>query len=159
MLPWLTHCTCHFSWDALGSCLWWHAALPFYDLIWPRTRLSSTMFLGNLDFLYLSSDISFSSARALSLVQSGPGLPNSLTPHPLFYIYFRETQMSVLRTLINNPFKESFYGKWKKKKIINILTAFFIFHKSGIKTFLKSLVGPTIHVREGSTHLWYSGST
>ena len=38
--------------------------------------------------------------------------------------------------LVNNPFKEKFYGKWKKK-VINILTAFFIPHKSGIKNFLK----------------------
>ena len=29
-----------------------------------------------------------------------------------------------LRVMVNNPFKESFYGK--KKKTINILTAFFI---------------------------------
>ena len=45
--------------------------------------------------------------------------------------------MSALRTLINNPFKENFYRKRKKKKAINILTVFFIFYKSGIKTFLK----------------------
>ena len=41
---------------------------------------------------------------------------------------------STFRTLVNNPFKESFY---KKKKIINILITFFIFHKNGIKTSLK----------------------
>ena len=40
---------------------------------------------------------------------------------------------SVLRTLIKNPVTESFYGK---KKTINILTAFFIFHKSDVKIFL-----------------------
>ena len=41
-----------------------------------------------------------------------------------------------LRELVNNPFKKSFY---EKKKVINILTPFFffIFHKSGVKTFLK----------------------
>ena len=42
---------------------------------------------------------------------------------------------SALRVLLNNPFKENFYEQWKK--VINILTVFFIFHKSGIKTFLK----------------------
>ena len=46
---------------------------------------------------------------------------------------------SILRVLINNPFKESFYGKWKKK-VINILTVFFISHKSDIKTFLKWII-------------------
>ena len=44
-----------------------------------------------------------------------------------------------LRTLVNNPFKEKFYEK-RKKKTINILTAFFIFHKSCVKTFLKWIV-------------------
>ena len=37
--------------------------------------------------------------------------------------------------MINNSFKESFYGK--KKKTINVLPAFFISHKSGVKIFLK----------------------
>ena len=41
--------------------------------------------------------------------------------------------MNALRTLVNNPIKESFYGKRKK----NILTVFFISHKSDVKTFLK----------------------
>ena len=44
--------------------------------------------------------------------------------------------MSVLRVLINNLVKENFYGK-RKKKTINVLTVFFIFHKSDVKTFLK----------------------
>ena len=34
-----------------------------------------------------------------------------------------------LRTMVNNPFKKSFYEK-RKKKVINVLTVFFIFHKS-----------------------------
>ena len=51
----------------------------------------------------------------------------------LFLIW--EMLMSALRTLINNPFKENFYRK-RKKKTINILTIFFISHKIGIKTFL-----------------------
>ena len=42
-----------------------------------------------------------------------------------------------LRALINNLFKESFYGK---KKLINVLTAFFISHKNSVKTFLKWIV-------------------
>ena len=31
-------------------------------------------------------------------------------------------------------------GNKKKKKVINTLTAFFISHKSGIKTFLKQII-------------------
>ena len=42
---------------------------------------------------------------------------------------------SALRALVKNPIKESLYGK--RKKIINVLTIFFIFHKSDVKTFLK----------------------
>ena len=41
---------------------------------------------------------------------------------------------SVLKALIKNSVKESFYGK-RKKKTINILTAFFISHKNDVKTF------------------------
>ena len=43
---------------------------------------------------------------------------------------------SALRILVNNPVKESFY----EKKKINILTAFFIFHKSNVKNFLKWII-------------------
>ena len=43
---------------------------------------------------------------------------------------------SALRALVNNPVKESFYGK-RKKKTINVLTDFFISHKNDVKTFLK----------------------
>ena len=42
--------------------------------------------------------------------------------------------MDVLRTFVNNLFKESFY---KNKKIINILIVFSIFHKSSVKIFSK----------------------
>ena len=42
---------------------------------------------------------------------------------------------SALRALIKNLIKESFYGKKK-----NILTVFFISHKSDVKTFLKWIV-------------------
>ena len=45
---------------------------------------------------------------------------------------------NVLRALVNNSFKESFYRG--KKKAINILTTFFIFYKSGVKNFLKLIV-------------------
>ena len=51
--------------------------------------------------------------------------------------YKREVLMDALRVIINNPFNEHFYGKWKKKKKINILIAFLVFHKSDVKTFLK----------------------
>ena len=44
---------------------------------------------------------------------------------------------SVFRVLVNNPVKESFYGKRKKKAINNLTVFFFIFHKSDVKTFLK----------------------
>ena len=40
-----------------------------------------------------------------------------------------------LKAIVNNPFKEIFMGK--EEKVINILTIFSIFHKSGIKFFLK----------------------
>ena len=45
--------------------------------------------------------------------------------------------MSALRVLVNDPIKESFY---EKKKVINILTVFFIFYKNNVKTFLKWIV-------------------
>ena len=40
---------------------------------------------------------------------------------------------NALRALVNNLFKESFYGEKK----INVLTVYFISHKSGVKNFLK----------------------
>ena len=43
--------------------------------------------------------------------------------------------MRALRILVKNSIDESFYEK--KKKTINILTDFFIFHKSDVKNFLK----------------------
>ena len=46
---------------------------------------------------------------------------------------------NALRVLINNLFEENFYGK-RKKKTIYILIAFFISHKSCVKTFLKWIV-------------------
>ena len=38
---------------------------------------------------------------------------------------------NAFRVLVNNPFKKKIMGKGKKKKTINVLTVFFIFHKSG----------------------------
>ena len=43
--------------------------------------------------------------------------------------------MSALRALIKNSDKESFYEK--KKIAINVLTVFYISHKSNVKIFLK----------------------
>ena len=54
-------------------------------------------------------------------------------------IYFREMLTSAFSVLVNNPVKESFYGK-RKRKTINVLTIFFISHKSNVKTFLKLIV-------------------
>ena len=42
--------------------------------------------------------------------------------------------MSALRTLIKNPVKKKKLWE-KKKKTINVLTVFFIYHKSDVKTF------------------------
>ena len=42
---------------------------------------------------------------------------------------------SVLRILVKNPVKKSFYRKKKKKKAINVKIAFFISHKSDVKIF------------------------
>ena len=46
---------------------------------------------------------------------------------------------SALRAFVKNLVKESFYRK-RKEKVINVLTTFFISHKSGIKTFLKLIL-------------------
>ena len=45
---------------------------------------------------------------------------------------------SVLRALVKSSVKESLYGK--RKKIINVSTAFFISYKSDVKIFLKWIV-------------------
>ena len=44
--------------------------------------------------------------------------------------------MDVFNVMVNNSFKEIFY----EEKKINILTTFFISHKSGVKTFLNWIV-------------------
>ena len=47
--------------------------------------------------------------------------------------------MNAFRVMVNNTFKESFYGK-RKEKVINVLTVFSISHKSCVKIFLKWIV-------------------
>ena len=53
-------------------------------------------------------------------------------------ISIREMLTSVLRTLVKDPVKESFYGKRKKK--INVLSVFFISHKSDVKNFFNKIL-------------------
>ena len=48
-----------------------------------------------------------------------------------------EILMNVLVTLVKNPVKENFYKKIKKT--INVLTVFFISHKSGVQIFYFTL--------------------
>ena len=62
-------------------------------------------------------------------------------------MYTREMLTDVFRVMINNPFKENFY---KKKKAINVLTIFFISHKSGFKIFLKYMYKFRIQVKNHS---------
>ena len=81
----------------------------------------------------------------------GPILTNTLRElvnnsfKEIFYgkwkkLSLKEMLTNTLRELVNNSFKESFYGKRKKNKIINALTVFFISHKSSGKTFFKWIV-------------------
>ena len=48
-------------------------------------------------------------------------------------IYLRKMPINAFRIMVNNLLKESYY----EKKMINVLTTFFIFHKSCVKFFLK----------------------
>ena len=48
----------------------------------------------------------------------------------------RKILMDTLKVMVNNLFKESFYGK-RKKKLMLCLSAFAISYKSNVKTFLK----------------------
>ena len=45
---------------------------------------------------------------------------------------------NALKVMVNNSFKKSFYEK--RKKAINVLTAFSISQKSDVKIFLKWIV-------------------
>ena len=56
----------------------------------------------------------------------------------IIIIIIREMLTDILRVMVNNPFKESFYGK--RKKIINVSTIFSISYKNSVKTFLKQIV-------------------
>ena len=47
--------------------------------------------------------------------------------------------ISVFKILVKNPIKKKFYGK-RKKKTINILTAFLISHKSDVKNFFNKIL-------------------
>ena len=58
--------------------------------------------------------------------------------------------MSALRALVENPIKENFYGK--RKKAINVLTAFFISHKSNVKNFLKWILNQCRMALVNMTH-------
>ena len=50
------------------------------------------------------------------------------------YIYYREILTNVIRALINNPFKESFYGKRKEKtirvRLVTVFSPYFLFSKT-----------------------------
>ena len=46
-----------------------------------------------------------------------------------------EIMTDAFRIIVNHSFKKSFYGK--RRKTINILTAFFISYKNSVKIFLK----------------------
>ena len=59
---------------------------------------------------------------------------NSIALSILPYNPLREMLTSVLRTLVKNQVKESFYRK--KKKAINVLTVFSISYKNGVEAFL-----------------------
>ena len=49
--------------------------------------------------------------------------------------------MNALKTFVSkNHFRNVLMGKKKKKKTINVLTAFSIFHESDVKTLLKLFV-------------------
>ena len=80
MLLWLAHWARNFVWDARGDCLWRRGAFPFCDFGLPRTRSSSVVYPGSLDFLCSSSGISSSSALALGLIWNGPESLDPLAP-------------------------------------------------------------------------------
>ena len=48
----------------------------------------------------------------------------------MFVLAYKPQNMYIFRVLVNNLFKKKIYIKEKKK--INVLTAFFISHKSGV---------------------------
>ena len=62
-------------------------------------------------------------------------VPSERCPCPSSVFCLGIMLTSALRILVKNPVKESIYEKRKKKKLINILTIFFISHKSDVKIF------------------------
>ena len=62
---------------------------------------------------------------------------------------YRVMLTNALKALVNNLVKESFYGE--KNKTINILTDFFISHKSYVKTFIKWIIKNYV---KGSRYQW-----
>ena len=78
----------------------WHAAFSLRDLGLLRIGLPSTTSPGNSDLLRSSSDISSSSAWALGLIWSGPGLPDSLAPQVVKWKHF-----SLTSKVTNSPHK------------------------------------------------------
>ena len=54
------------------------------------------------------------------------------------------------------------FGKQIREIIVyfqSTINACSLFSHEWWTTLIKFMVGPTIHVRGGSTHLWYSGNT
>ena len=109
----------------------------------PFARLLFLKSVTALAFLFLSSFI-----YQVQFIWSF-GSIQSIWSSPVCFLWNpRRDQMlmNALRALINNLIKKSFYGK--RKKTINVLTVFFIFYKSNVKTFLKWIVNQCLK----STH-------
>ena len=88
---WLAHRTWAFLWDTLGDSPWWPGTFLFRDHSSPRTRLSSTVYPSNLDFLCSSSNISSFSTWAMGLIWSWSGLPIPLASQYLLKILLSGT--------------------------------------------------------------------
>ena len=68
----------------------------------------------------------------------------------LRYIFKKGKVNECRTTLVNNLIKESFY---RKKKKINVLTAFFISHKNDVKTFIKWIFNQCYTTLVNITHI------
>ena len=80
MLLWLAHWAWNLLWDPQGDCLERHGAFLFCDFGLLRSRSSSAVYSGSLDFLHSSSGTSSSSAWALGLIWDGPKSLDSFGP-------------------------------------------------------------------------------
>ena len=80
-------------------------------------------------FLSLNTQFSNFITKVLNIVIKSS--KNSIGSNLIFILW--KILTDALRAMVNNPFKENFYIKRKKK----VLTTFFISHKNGVKTFLK----------------------